>query len=146
MIVSDLNTTAADLAQAHQEPELVIGNKLYRGRLLSIEEWLPFFEERFALEQAAAKAAEAGAVVDMRPWVKHWVAYLRTVFPRSRFRWWVPDPVQAIRELPGMALRDEYERFFLHQARVLGMKDGASQTSGISSSQPTPGTVPHQSG
>jgi hypothetical protein len=137
VLVSDLNATAADLAAAHQEPELRIGRMLYRGRLLSIEQWLPFFEERFRLEQLALTAQAEGRPVDLRPWVKHWTAYLKAVFPRSDYRFWAPDPVRAIRELPGTGLRDEYERFFRHQARALGMLPPASPTSGTASSPST---------
>lgn len=143
MVVSDINATAAELAATHQEPELVIGSRLYRGRVLSIEEWLPFFEERYRLEQLALQAQGAGKLVDLRPWVKHWVAFLSAVFPRKDYRWWTPDPVQAIRQLPGNGLRDEYERFFLHQARALGLKPPASQrtTSGTDSSPSTAAVV-----
>lgn len=124
--------TAEDLTAAQEEPVYRHGRLVYRGRLLSIEEWLPFFERRVLLESAAEEDRAEKRLTDMRPWIAHWIAYLRAVFPSRRFRWFVPDPVALMRGLPGHGLRECYDRFFTHQARALGMT-AASQVA-----QPTP--------
>lgn len=114
----DLNLTAQQLADAHEEPTITVGSNLYRGRLLSIEQWLPYYERLMDLE---VRAREDNSTVTLRDFVKLWVDYLYEVFPRSRFKLWVPDPVAAIREIPGEGLKESFASFFSHQARVLGM-------------------------
>lgn len=132
--------TAGDLEAAHAEPVLRLGQLVYRGRLLSIEEWLPHFERRLELERQLEADRAAKRVPNLRPWIDHWVAYLRAVFPRRRFRIFAPDPVAAIRALPGNGLRENYERFFLHQALALGLThtESLATKSGTSSGGSTP--------
>lgn len=122
MATEELTTaTAEDLNAAHEEPVFRHGRMVYRGRLLSIEEWLPHFERRVLLEALIEADRAEQRVPDLRPWVEHWIAYLKAVFPRRRFRLFAPDPVALMRALPGNGLRECYDRFFTLQALALGM-------------------------
>lgn len=112
--------TAAEYAASLEDPVLEIRGFHFAGRILSIEQWLPHWERRLALEELAAKAVECKTPPDLRPWLEHWVAFLKDVFPRKRYYFWAPDPVRLMREEPGLGLREHYERFFLYQAAALG--------------------------
>ena len=112
--------TAAAVHAAQEEPVVRFGDRTYRGRLLSIEAWLPFYERLQALELVKAKAVDAGLPFPLRQFVALWVDYLSAVFPRSDYRFWAPDPVKALRELPGNGLREAFEHFFSRQVLVLG--------------------------
>lgn len=128
----NLNLKAEEIAAAHDEPTITVGRLVYRGRLLSIEEWLPFLERQLELE---------GRKASPREMVEHWVKYLYAVFPRrGRFRTFAPDPVAAIRSMPGNALQEAYLSFFFHQARVLGYnRSGAPKSATTPKSEP--GTI-----
>jgi hypothetical protein len=127
------------LAAAHEEPTLTLGSIVYHGRVLSIEEWLPFFEERIELEAATAALRKGKKMPDMRAWIRHWVRYLSAVFPRSRFHFWAPNPVAALRQLPGRGLQEAYEGFFYHQGRELGFfPKSAAPVPAAETPQPTP--------
>lgn len=118
--VAPAGGTAAEYAASLEEPVLEIGGFRFVGRILSIEEWVLHWERRQALEDLTAKAIELKTPPNLRLWVEHWIAFLRDVFPRRRFRWWAPDPVQLMRHSEGLGLRGYYDSFFLHQAVALG--------------------------
>lgn len=137
--MAEYNATAAALAAAHEEPILRIGSLVYRGRLLSIEEWLPFYERMVALEQRRAAAPDtAAAPEDLRATIALWVDFLRAMFSR-RYRFWAPDPVTWLRKQPGAELRKAFYHFSFLQARALGWDLAGLQTDGMSSSGSTPG-------
>lgn len=131
---------ATTLAKALEEPVLVLGTLKYRGRVLSIEEWLPFYERQVALNQerdtAATRAEKARAVRDA---LELWVDFLYAVFPRrGQFSWFAPDPVRQLRKTPGPALREAYYHFFYLQARALGWELVSPAADGESSLASTP--------
>lgn len=132
--------TAAELHEAEtQEPVLELDGLRFRGRILSIEQWLPHWEQRCALEEITAEALANKQPPPLRPWVNHWVAFLKDVFPSTLRNFWSPDPIHLIRRLPGNGLREHYEHFFSHQALALGMRVAVeSPTDGTSSSGSTP--------
>lgn len=132
------------LAGALEEPTLVVGILRFRGRILSIEEWLPFFERQVALEKLIADGPKGGrgAAEILRASLALWIDYLRAVFPRRRYNWFAPDPVDQLRKAPGAALREAYYRFFFLQARAIGWDVASLETPpatpGISSPASTP--------
>lgn len=113
-------------AAAQQEPELVIGACLYRGRLLSIDEWLVYAEQydRLLASKPTVKQLQA-----------FYRRYMRAVFPRSRFRWWAPDPVKGLFRLPWSAVQEAFKSFFELQAlaSIPSASRSASRMSGTSS-------------
>lgn len=127
----------ATLAEAHEEPVLRIGSLVFRGRLLSIEDWLPFYERQVALEKENDEKKKAGQAPNIRAALELWVDYLRTIFPRRRFNWFAPDPVEWLRK-HDTQLREAYYRFFFLQARALGWELAGQSTDGPSSSGSTP--------
>lgn len=129
-------------ARAMAAPELTLDGYRYRGRVLSVTEWLPYWERLLSLEARKAAREEAqktnherlaAAVPDTivelleeppapaaQEWLRLYRMYLEAVFPRRRFRpFWAPDPVARLAALPGNALAGAFERFFTHQLRVM---------------------------
>jgi hypothetical protein len=115
---------------AQQEPELVIGACLYRGRLLSIDEWLVFAAEYDRLIARKAPVAELKAF--------YW-RYMRAVFPRARYKFWAPDPVAGLFRLPWSAVQEAFRSFFALQvqASIPSASRSASRMSGTSSAPST---------
>lgn len=95
-----------------EAPALTIGGVRYEGRLLSIEEWLPFLDRVQAI-QRTGKTEMADVVTLYRD-------YMRAVFPRSRFKFWAPDPVPILMRQPFTVVRQAFDRFFSLQALAMG--------------------------
>lgn len=127
------------LAAAQEAPTLTVGGYLYRGRLLSIEEWLPWWERLLAIQAERAKArreevmGERGA--SFRKLNEFYRDYLRLVFPRRRYRWWAPDPVKHLLSQPFSVVEDAIACFFFLQARATFGADAMPQSQPI---QPAP--------
>lgn len=115
---------------AQQEPELTLGSCLYRGRLLSIDEWLVFAAEYDRLIEARASVKQLQAF---------YRRYLSAVFPRSRYKFWAPDPVAGLFRLPWSAVQEAFARFFelQVQASIPSASRSASRMSGTSSAPST---------
>ena len=147
----------ADVVRAAQEePTLRLGNLLYRGRLLSIEEWMVHAERLDALNQRVT----AGKAVSPKEMAAVYRAYLRAVFPvrrwwwpfaqGRRYRWWAPDPVKRLMRQPWGVVMEATQRFFVLQARAMQPRPGLEQTNGPSStlspsseaSAPSPSPTP----
>lgn len=135
------------LAAALEEPTLTVGRFRYRGRVLAMMEWLPYWERELELQTRAKLVADQAAGVrllaDRLTLARD---YLRAVFPRRRYTFWAPDPVKALAATPGRALEEAFARFFIHQATVLGLTTTGPSTSGSGSGDrtaadpaPTPG-------
>lgn len=140
-VSSHLDADAITAAQ--EEPTVTVGNLLYRGRLLSIEEWLPFWERSQHLDAEAKLAPSSSADVAarrLRARTALYRDYLTAVFPRRRYRWWAPDPVKHLMALPFTALEASVAFFFILQAQATFGKDALkkSSTDTISSSSKTP--------
>lgn len=111
-------------AAAQERPVLIVGGLRYEGRLLSIEEWLPFADE---VEQLRAREAPVAA------WSAFTRRYLQAVFPRQRFRWWAPDPVEQLLRQPWVVVQEALQRFFDLQARAMSQPGPTTATSGTGS-------------
>ncbi len=129
----------ADAVAATQEaPTLQVGNLLYRGRLLSIEEWLPFWERLQAIQ--AKPVAENGdaALAALRERTAFYRDYLRAVFPKRDYRFWAPDPVKHLMAQPFEIVEKTLAFFFILQARATfgtkTLEEAANQTTGGPSS------------
>jgi hypothetical protein len=110
---------------AQEEPTLVIGGLLYRGRLLGIEEWFGYAEEYEALRTKDAT---------VRDYAAFYRKYLRAVFPKSRFKVWAPDPVAHLFSLPQGVMTEAIKSFFTLQVLATqGRKDPTSGTDGTDS-------------
>ncbi|MGN6110837.1 MAG: hypothetical protein ACTHU0_37390 [Kofleriaceae bacterium] len=114
-------------AAALEPPVLILGGLRYEGRLLSIEEWLPFAEEAGQLRTGTRAA-----------WAAFARRYLRAVFPRRRFRVWAPDPVQLLMAQPWATVEEALDRFFVLQARAMSPRVPTTETSGTGSLDRTP--------
>lgn len=138
---------------AQEEPTLQIGGLLYRGRLLSIEEWLVYAGEIEQLRAADARATLRRAenedrfardeelLPDIRgsassAYVALYRRYLRAVFPRRRFRFWAPDPVAGLMAMPWGVVTEAITRFFDLQALATKPRE-STPTSGTSSAPST---------
>lgn len=99
-------------AAAVEPPMLKIGGHTYRGRVLSITEWLPF-EPRIARLYAGELSAEEFAALTHE--------YARALFPKGSWPFWLRDPVaQLLLQTPETiiaALTD----FFGSQLRAMGL-------------------------
>lgn len=118
--------TAHAMAEAQEEPQLRLGHLLYRGRILSAAEWLVFWDRYLDLSDAFASLLAAPGGVDQRALLaleqrSHALRldYLRAVFPRWRFRFWAPDPVQQLARGHPRDLREAFDSFFSLQARMM---------------------------
>lgn len=116
------------LAAAHEEPTIQVDRFVYRGRLLSVLEWLPFWERLQALEAKAVAEHADAAVARLRERQAFHADYLRAVFPKRDFRFWAPDPVAHILKKP----LDDVDRivgfFFTLQARATFGADAIART------------------
>jgi len=101
--------------EALGHPTITIGGRTHKGRLLSIEEWLPFEP---MMKKAAARNMEFS---ELKTLVKK---YCRKIFPR-RFRFWRRSVGSQILKLPPQAMIEAMVSFFECQGRV--MVDGPSQ-------------------
>lgn len=111
------------VAASQQAPTLMVGRYLYRGRLLSIEAWLPYWERLRALDRAAAAADGDAAVASLRARSVLYRDYLRAVFPRRDFRFWAPDPVKHLMQQPLQVVEKTIAFFFTLQARATFGRD-----------------------
>jgi hypothetical protein len=113
--------SADAIAAAQETPRLVLGNLLYRGRLLSIEEWLPFWERLQAMEARHASTSVAGATsaaAALRERSAFYREYLYAIFPRRSYRFWAPDPVTLLMRQPYQVVDQTLAFFFILQARA----------------------------
>lgn len=121
--------SAAARRAAYEEPVLRYGRFVYRGRVLSAEEWFPFWDEYLDLVDAAKAMSNAA-----EPQLKELAAlerrshdlrlrYLRTVFPTGRFRFWAPDPIAQLQRAHPQEMRDAFHAFFSLQARAMGLAE-----------------------
>lgn len=123
----------ADAYLATQEvPVIVVGALVYRGRLLSLLEWLPIAEAIDALDERQ----KAGGKVPPREFIRVYRKYLRMVFPRRRFVFWAPDPVAELFKLPWGAVTEAIRSFFALQAQASRPRKSPS-TSGTDSAPST---------
>lgn len=101
-----------------ERPTVRIGNITFRGRLLSIEEWLPFEELLAAIADAANGEPTAQASADMHEFAEK---YLRAVFPREDIPWYLRrrDPVPALLKLPWAGLLELLKSFLAAQRRSM---------------------------
>lgn len=98
---------------AIEEPLLTIGRFRYRGRVLSMAEWLPFYEQALAVDAMPDGPAQ------LRAYHQLYVRFLAAVFPTRRYSFWAPNPVKALARAPGRTLEEAFARFFSHQLRML---------------------------
>lgn len=107
----------ADAMAASQDaPTLTVGRYVYRGRLLSIEEWLPWWERFIELQRTAETSSRPAA--DMLKLLAFYRDYLRLVFPRRHYRWWAPDPVKHLLRQPLAVIEEAMTCFVLLQVRA----------------------------
>lgn len=126
MSVFDADAEEAALAP----PQLVIGGRTYRGRVLSRDELRPHaavFAEKDVDDEARQVAAEA---------------LVRLVYRRPRWRFWWPDPVWQVSKLSPATTTKFWDDFFRFLARMITPETPNPRTSGPSSS---PSTVEPQS-
>ena len=120
-------------AVATEEPILTIGGYRYRGRVLSMAEWLPFYDRALAVAKITNTAAQ------LRAYHQLYVDFLAAVFPRRRYRVWAPHPVKALARAPGRTLEEAFARFFDHQLRMLKL-DAPEPTRTTGPTPPRPDT------
>lgn len=138
---------ADTLAAANQEPHLALHGMAFHGRLLSIVDWLPFWERYVATQKAIEVAIADKRLPDLRPSTQLWIDFLRAIFPKDGRRWFAPDPVKLLAKEPGTVLRDTFNHFFFHQARSVGLDLGhvdarPTPTPGPNSNGATPADAP----
>lgn len=147
--------TVQAMQDATEEPVLHLGRLVYRGRVLSAQEWFPFWDryaalgDRYRALMDDPGRATSSAVVELsRVANRLHLDYLRAVFPSRRFRFWAPDPVARLARGHPKQLRDAFDAFFSLQARAMGLtaprtesppdNPSALPTDGTSSSGSTP--------
>jgi hypothetical protein len=118
--------------EALEEPTLRIGNLLYRGRLLSLPEWLPVAAQLDAI----GTRQRNGEDVPIDETIQIYRKYLRLVFPRRRFLFWAPDPVAALFCMPWGVVTEAISRFFVLQALASTPRKSPSETNGMLSAPP----------
>lgn len=124
----------ADALSAAQEvPTLMVDRFLYRGRLLSIEEWLPFWDRLQAMDARPAAADDAEARTRLRERAVFHRDYLRAVFPKRDFRFWAPDPVKHALRKPLQEVEAIVAFFFILQTHATFGKEAIG-----SATAPTP--------
>ena len=121
MSVFDADAEEAALAP----PELVIGGRTYRGRVLSRDELRPH----------AVVFAQEDATEDDRYMAE--VRLLRLVYRQSWWKFWRPDPVRQVLRLSPATLDRFREDFFGFLARMATPETPNQRTSGPSSSPST---------
>lgn len=118
----DRQLDANALAAEQRAPTLHLGRFTYRGRLLSIEEWLPWWDEWHALDvERKALPADAQPSAVLAHFAKRSAfaeRYLRVVFPRRRYPFWAPDPVAALLAQAHQVVEETLGFFFILQARA----------------------------
>jgi len=127
--VSVFDADAEEAALA--PPELVIGGRTYRGRVLSRDELRPHAVV-LGDKDATAEDKEAAAV-----------ALVRLVFRRPWWKFWWPDPVKRVLRMPLVVQTEFLEDFFGFLARMVTPRKPNPPTGGPSSS---PSTVAPPSG
>lgn len=109
------------LAARFDPPTVRLGGRVYRGRILSIEEWDPFQVRIERIRLAEGDNNKLGQE-DM---VGLFREYGHTVFGRRRTLWervlQIPtDPTERLMRLPPSAMLETFLRFFSCQARAMG--------------------------
>lgn len=138
---------ADEMAAAQVAPTLRVGGYLYRGRLLSIEEWLPWWERLLAIqaERRAAADTDGGSSergASFRRLNAFYRDYLRVVFPRRRYRWWAPDPVKHLMRQPFTVVEEAIAGFFFLQARATFGADAMPKPKQIPTAPPGTDSLP----
>jgi hypothetical protein len=131
--------TATAMLEANEQPVLRYGRFVYEGRILSAPEWLVFWDRYLELMDAIRSASEDLRAISglQRRTLTLQLEYLRAVFPRSRYRFWAPDPVKLLTRGHPKDLRDAFDAFFSLQARAMGH---ATPTTNSPRTSPTDGT------
>lgn len=108
------------LAAAQEAPTMTVGGFLYRGRLLSIEEWMPWWDRLTALRKGREQIRDSqdDAKAFLVTLLQFYRDYLRVIFPRTRFRFWAPDPVEHLMRQPYVVIEEAMDRFFSLQERA----------------------------
>ncbi len=114
MSVFDADAEEAALAP----PELVIGGRTYRGRVLSRDELRP---HAVVLGDGDATAEDKEAAS---------VALVRLVFRRPWWAFWWPDPVKRVLRMPLVVQTEFLEDFFEFLARMVTPRKPNQRTSG----------------
>ena len=123
MSVFDADAEEAALAP----PQLVIGGRTYRGRVLSRDELLPHavvFGDKDATDEDKNQAE---------------VALLRLMYRQPWWLFWRPDPVRQVMKLSPATLDEFRADFFGFLARMATPKKPNQRTSGRSLSPSTAG-------
>jgi len=129
---------ASEYLASQEAPTLVFGSLVYRGRLLSLPEWLRVSTQ---LEQLSARQT-AGETIPQHEYQRVYRAYLRMVFPRNRFRFWAPDPVAQLFQLPWGAVTEAIRSFFALQALASTPRKSPSEMHATTSAPPTTSDEP----
>jgi hypothetical protein len=133
------------IAAAQEAPMLTVGGLLYRGRLLSIEQWLPYWERMQDMDRRHSGVAGVPAPdmpAALRERARFFREYLRAVFPPGSYRFWAPDPVEHLMRKPFQVIESMVGFFFILQARATfnpTIVNRALETAGTPSSAPTAG-------
>lgn len=111
---------ADELARTLRPPVIRVGNRMYRGRLLSYQEFIPFQRLGEKMREAA-KANEQG--LDPEALVEMFMRYGNLVFGR---RWWEvwrigTNPTRRLMALPPAAMMEAFRGLFRVQARAMRM-------------------------
>jgi hypothetical protein len=112
---------------------LYLNERRYEGRLLSIEEWLPFWDRMQQLQRAETK--------DLRAWVAFYREYLRAIFPQRRRPFWVRDPGARLLQQPFSIVEQAMLRFFILQARAMGVTEPTTPTPPSTSGTDSPNST-----
>lgn len=112
-----------------EPPAILIDGVTYEGRLLSLEEWLPF-QDRLAALQEVRNKEDPGAWRDVYKIVRD---YCNLAFPE---KWWCylmpwrKTVADRVLELPPVAMLAAVQDFFVRQARALRFDAGAGASQG----------------
>ncbi len=121
-------TDADALAARFDPPTVRLGGRVYRGRILSIEEWDPFQTriERIQSRDEDDKLGQAEMIALFRE-------YGNAVFGRRR-TWWewtlgiAVNPTERLLKLPPNAMLDVFLSFFSCQGRAIVGTDPKKKT------------------
>lgn len=119
--MSDSSTVFDADALATEPPELKIGGRVYRGRVLSIVEWTPYLERFLVMvgrEVEDLQKDELLSLATMQASHEFCAEYLRAVLPR---RWPRPDPVALLERQGSRLLKQAFTGFFAQQCYVMGV-------------------------
>ena len=117
---------AAAMRAAVEPPVLAIGGLTYRGRVLSIEEWLAFAERA------------DGARGNMKALLRLYRDFLTAVFPPRRYKWWAPKAADLVMRRPFDEIQETVLRFFVLHLRWHGLQ--LEDETATASPSPAPGS------